>query len=70
MGRVLVGVVLLAASVSAGAQEDSAKVNTLSFGLNFMTHGEIVRGGLPVDGDDEVEDRSNFLLGRTRIIVD
>ena len=93
MGRVLVGVVLLAASVSAGAQEDSAKVNaaikretssslecpsvsrvdkvnTLSFGLNFMTHGEIVRGGLPLDGDDEVEDRSNFLLGRTRIIVD
>lgn len=33
MGRVLVGVVLLAASVSAGAQEDSAKFNTLSFGF-------------------------------------
>ena len=64
------GVTLLAASISAGAQTDSAKVNSLSFGLNFMTHGEIVRGGLPVDGDDEVEDESNFLLGRTRIIVD
>ena len=59
--------------ISVQAQTDSTKVdkvNTLSFGLNFMTHGEIVRGGLPVDGDEEMEDKSNFLLGRTRLIVD
>ncbi len=56
--------------ISVQAQTDSAKVNTLSFGLNFMTHGEIVRGGLPVDKDEEMEDKSNFLLGRTRLIVD
>ena len=36
MGRVLVGVVLLAASVSAGAQEDSAKVNAY---INDFTPG-------------------------------
>ena len=40
--------------------------DTLSFGVNFLTHGEMVRGGLPVDGDNENEERSNFLLGRTR----
>ena len=56
--------------ISVQAQTDSTKVNTLSFGLNFMTHGEIVRGGLPVDKDEEMEDKSNFLLGRTRLIVD
>ena len=54
--------------ISVQAQTDSTKVNTLSFGLNFMTHGEIVRGGLPVDKDEEMEDKSNFLLGRTRSI--
>ena len=47
------------------------KVNSLSFGLNFLTHGEIVRGGLPKNGGEgEVEEKSNFLLGRTRLIVD
>ena len=51
------------------AQTDSTKVNTLSFSLNFLTHGETVRGGLPVDGDAENEDKSNFLLGRTRFIA-
>ena len=56
--------------ISMQAQTDSTKVNTLSFGLNFMTHGEIVRGGLPVDKDEKMEDKSNFLLGRTRLIVD
>ncbi len=56
--------------ISVQAQTDSTKVNTLSFGLNFMTHGEIVRGGLPVDKDEEMEEKSNFLLGRTRLIVD
>ena len=56
--------------ISVQAQTDSAKVNTLSFGLNFMTHGEIVRGGLPVDGDALDEEKSSFLLGRTRLIVD
>ena len=50
------------------AQSDSTQ-NTLNIGLNFLTHGEVVRGGLPIDGN-EVEDKSNFLLGRTRLIAD
>ena len=60
---------LLMLSHGAFAQTDTTKINTLSFGLNFMTHGETVRGGLPVDGDAENEEKSNFLLGRTRLIA-
>jgi len=73
MKRVYFVISLLVPLLSVCAQTDSTKVdkvNTLSFGLNFLTHGEIVRGGLPVDGDAENEDKSNFLLGRTRFIVD
>ena len=68
--RVCLVVALQLPLISVQAQTDSTKVNTLSLGLNFLTHGEIVRGGLPVNRDEEVEDKSNFLLGRTRMIVD
>lgn len=68
--RILAAIILLGASLSIGAQTDSTTTNTLRFGLNFLSHGEIARGGLPADGDAEVEDKSNFLLGRTRLIVD
>ena len=68
--RACLVVALQLSLISVQAQTDSAKVNTLSFGLNFMTHGEIVRGGLPVDGDALDEEKSSFLLGRTRLIVD
>ena len=71
--RVCLVIALQLPLISVQAQTDSIKVdkvNTLSFGLNFMTHGEIVRGGLPVNRDEEVEDKSNVLLGRTRMIVD
>ena len=70
MIRVFLVASLLVSSLSVNAQSDSTKVNALSFGLNFLTHGEIVRGGLPADGDAEIEDASNFLLGRTRLILD
>ena len=69
MRKVVFVVSLFVSSLSVFAQTDSTKVNTLSLGLNFMTHGETVRGGLPVDGDAENEDKSNFLLGRTRFIA-
>lgn len=51
---------------------DSSKLNKLEVGLNFLTHGEILSGGLPRQVGDEagVEDRSSFLQGRTRLIVD
>ena len=56
---------------AANAQTDSLKVNTLSFAINFLTHGELCVGGLPRNLEvNEQEDRSQFLLGRTRLIAD
>lgn len=68
--RVLFAVLLSAVSLMVCGQTDSTKVNSLDFGLNFMTHGEMVRGGMPVSSDAVQEDKSNFLLGRTRLMVD
>ena len=70
MKKSLCIVSLLLPSLMVCAQSDSAKVdkvNNLRFGLEFMTHGEIMRGGLPAEDNAYVEDKSNFLLGRTRI---
>ena len=63
---------LLLVSTAGLAQTDSSKVNQLSVGLNFMTHGEACGGGMPRTDSKtiEAEDRSSFLLGRTRINVD
>ena len=65
-----IGLFLLLASMSSWAQTDSLP-NQLRLGVNFMTHGETRGGGLPPSssGGDNIEDRSNFLLGRTRITV-
>lgn len=65
-------IVLLATSQCLFAQTDTAKVNTLNVGLNFLTHGEICAGGLPRtdNGTTPPDDRSQFLLGRARINVD
>lgn len=62
-------IALLMQAVFAWAQTDSSKVNQLSVGINVMTHGEMMRGGLPLDEDEEPSDKSNFLLGRFRLIV-
>ena len=53
-------------------QEDMSEANQLSVDLNFVTHGEMCGGGLPrsADGNSSTEDRSSFLFGRTRLIVD
>ena len=62
---------LLLASTTIGAQTDSAKVNQLGVGLDFMTHGEVVGGGMPkTAGTLETENQSRFLLGRVRINAD
>ena len=66
-------VLLLLAATGAWAQTDTLS-NKLSVQLHFLTHGETCGGGLPrSDGggaQSSAEDRSNFLLGRTRLIVD
>jgi hypothetical protein len=54
------------------AQSDSTQ-NTLNIGINFLTHGESCGGGLPKTTDSKKapqEERSHFLLGRTRLNVD
>lgn len=58
-------------SLGSRAQSDTLG-NTLSFGLNYLLHGEVCGGGLPrdLDGYDDTDDRSSFLLGRMRLNVD
>ena len=68
--RSFVAVALFAPSLSVYGQSDSTKNNQLNIGINYLAHGEAVRGGLPVDRDAETEDKSNFLLGRFRLIAD
>ena len=60
---------LLVASTGCWAQKDT--MNTISIGLELVTHGETCGGGLPRSDDKTVsEDRSHFLFGRNRIHVD
>ena len=56
----------------SGCGQSRQEVNSLNFGLNFVTHGEMCGGGLPrqADGSFSTEDHSSFLFGRTRLIVD
>ena len=53
------------------AQTDSLK-NKMSFGMNFMLHGETCVGGLPKTGSRYIkaDDHSRFLLGRLRLNAD
>ena len=57
---------------SSLAQSDSTR-NTLSFGINFLAHGEACGGGLPKATAKEnapKEEHSRFLMGRLRLNVD
>ena len=72
MKKSLCIVSLLLPSLMVCAQTDSTKVdevNALTFALEFMAHGEMMRGGLPAEDKQYVEDKSSFLLGRTRLKV-
>ncbi len=68
--RLSILAVLLTISVDGWSQTDSCK-NLLNIGLNFMTHGEIRSGGLPRPLNEEtiIEDRANFLIGRSRLSI-
>ena len=69
--RALVAVALSVPLFALCAESDSVSVkkNEFDLGLDFLAHGEIVRGGLPVTRNKQDENQSNFLLGRTRIIL-
>lgn len=62
-----IGLLLIPAALNA--QKDSSKVNQITLGLNFLTHGEICLGGLPLNSNGIEEDKSAFLMGRTRLTV-
>lgn len=67
--RVLATVMFFMTTVGISAQNDSIKKNKLNVGVAFLSHGEIMRGGLPEDGDAEIEEKSQFLLGRLRLVL-
>lgn len=71
MKRALITVALFVPLLGWCAKGDSVSVkkNEFNLDLDFLAHGEIVRGGLPNTGDEMSENQSNFLLGRTRIIL-
>ncbi len=63
---------LLLCSTSGWGQEDSCK-NELTFGLNFMTHGEARGGGLPRDFNTDAlppENSTAYIMGRARIMAE
>ena len=67
--RFSVTLVFLMVSGSLWAQSDSTR-NQLSIGLEALAHGESCGGGLPRSTDGSlVEDKSHFLLSRTRLNV-
>ena len=50
------------------AQTDTLK-NKFTLSLNLLAHGEMCGGGLPRESAS-VEDRSSFVFGRTRLVLD
>ena len=54
-----------------GSWGQTDSINNICISLDFMTHGETCGGGLPRSDDNlENEERSHFLLGRTRLNID
>lgn len=60
----------LATSTASWAQKDT--LNKISVGLELVAHGETCGGGLPKPDDNVVRtgDKSHFLFGRNRLVVD
>ena len=66
--RLLATIALLTASLGASSQSEE-KENQLTLDLQMMTRGEIRDGGLTRADEEGIEDKSNFVLERTRLIV-
>ena len=64
----LLAALLLLLPSLAQAQKDSLKHN-INIGLQFLAHGEICGGGL-TRASNSTENRSAFILGRTRLTLD
>lgn len=59
---------LLSVAINGVAQKDSCR-NELTIGLTNLTHGEVRGGGLPqpVGSTESVDDKAQFIMGRTRL---
>lgn len=62
-----ISLLLLTPGLAQG-QSDSLK-HSINIGLQFLAHGEICGGGLP-RASESTENRSAFILGRTRLVLD
>ena len=65
----LTSLLLLLLPGLARAQKDSLQKHSINIGLQFLAHGEICGGGLP-RASNSTENRSAFILGRTRLTLD
>ena len=76
--KAILGIVCLSLFVNVplrvlAQEEEKEKENQLSISLSMLGHGETRNGGVDpsVNTEDaEVEDKANFLMGRTRLMVD
>lgn len=67
---ITIGALLLLSTMTvAMADEPDTLKNKLNIGLNYLSHGEMCSGGLPRAKGIEVDDYSNFIMGRLRMTV-
>ena len=66
-GALIVAGLLLLSLDAASQNED--KENQLTLDLNMMSRGEIRGGGITPESEDVDNDKSSFILGRSRLIV-
>ena len=74
VARAFVLATMAMAANSVAAQEihlnDSASKSRLNIDLHMMAQGEVRNGGVVDASNPTAEDRSNFVVGRTRLIID
>lgn len=68
---VVVSFLMVQSNVLAQSDSTQKALNQLSFSMNILTHGETCGGGLPrTEKDGPKEDKSRFMVGRTRLYLD
>lgn len=68
---VVVSFLMVQSNVLAQSDSTQKALNQLSFSMNILTHGEACGGGLPrTEKDGPKEDKSRFMVGRTRLYLD
>ena len=62
--------VLLMTVAGVAGQEKEEQEQQLTADMQLMSRGEVRYGGMPAASDESTGDRSNFVLGRARLIID